>query len=117
MDIQDNLVHAASCAAVSFLLYKTEFFVEYGKIFRFVSISSSIDYGCFKIQNTNKVNYFDFLNYKYNNFFTKLISCPYCLGFWLCLIASKIQFVLFVYFVYVILYKLIELMFNYGNRN
>ena len=117
MDIQDNLVQAASCAAVSFLLYKTEFFVEYGEIFDLISFSNSIEYKCFKIQSPQRVNYFDFLNHKHNNFFTKLLSCPYCLGFWSCLIVSKIQFVLFVYFVYVLLYKTIELMFNHGTRN
>jgi hypothetical protein len=116
MDIQDNFIQSASCAAVSFLLYKTEFFVEYSRIFRLISFSNLIEYKCFKIQNNKNVNYFDFLNYKYDNFFTKLLSCPYCLGFWTCLIVSKMQFVLFVYFVYVILYKMIELMFNHGTR-
>jgi len=117
MDIQDNFIRAASCAALSFLLYKTEFVVEYGKAFRILSSLNLIEYKCFKIQNNGKVNYFDFLNFNNNNFFTKLLSCPYCLGFWTCLIVSKIQFVFFVYFVYVILYKMLDLMFDYGTRN
>lgn len=117
MDIQANFIQAASCAALSFLLYKTEFLVEYGKIFRLIPFSKLIEYKCFKIQNNKKSNYLDFLSYNSDNFFIKLLSCPYCLGFWMCLIASKIQFVLFVYFVYVILYKMIDIMFNYGARN
>jgi hypothetical protein len=117
MAIQDSLIQAASCAAASFLLYKTEFFVEYSRIFRLIPFSFLIEYQCFKIQNNKRVNYFDFLDYKYSNFFTKLISCPYCLGFWMCLIVSELQFLLFVYFVYVLLYKSIELMFNHGTRN
>ena len=117
MGIQDNIVQAASCAAISILLYKTDFIVEYGNIFKILSFTRDIEYKCFKIQNNGKTNYFDFLLLKNNNFFTRLLSCPYCLGFWLCFAVSKIQFVFFVYFVYVILYKTVDIMFNHGNRN
>ena len=117
MAILDNIVLAASCAAASILLYKTDFLVEYGKIFRFISFEKDIEYKCFKIQNNGKVNFLDFLQSKNNNFFTRLISCPFCLGFWMCLIVTKIQFLLFVYFVYVILYKATDIMFNHGTRN
>ena len=117
MDIQDNFIQAASCAALSVLLYKTDFLVEYGKIFRLISFDIDIEYKCFKIQNNGKVNFLDFLQYKNNNFFTRLISCPYCLGFWMCLFVSKIQFLFFIYFVYVLLYKLIDIMFSHGTRN
>ena len=117
MDIQANFIQAASCAALSVLLYKTDFLVEYGKIFRLISFDIDIEYKCFKIQNNGKVNFLDFLQYKNNNFFTRLISCPYCLGFWMCLFVSKIQFLFFIYFVYVLLYKLIDIMFSHGTRN
>ena len=117
MDIQDNIIQAASCAALSILLYKTDFLVEYGKIFRFISFEKDIEYKCFKIQNNGRVNFLDFLQYKTNNFFTRLISCPFCLGFWTCFIVAKIEFLLFVYFVYVILYKAVDIMFNHGTRN
>jgi hypothetical protein len=33
-------------------------------------------------------NYLMFINSVYNNFFTKLISCPICTGFWMSIIAS-----------------------------
>ena len=117
MDIQDNFIQAASCAALSFLLYKTEFIVEYGSLLNLVSFPELVTYKCFKIQNNKKVNYFDFLNVNYDNFFIRLLSCPYCLGFWTCLLVSKLQFVFFVYFVYVILYKMLDLMFDYGTGN
>ena len=35
-------------------------------------------------------NYLGFLNSAYNTFLTKLISCPFCLVFWLSLLASLI---------------------------
>lgn len=117
MDIQDSLIQAASCASVAILLYKTDSVFEYGKLMRLISFSEDIQYKCFKIQNNGKTNYFDYLNFKHNNFFTKMLSCPYCFGFWLCLIVSKIYLALFVYFVYVVLYKLIELLFSHGIRN
>ena len=117
MAIQDSIVQAASCAAISILFYKTDFIVEYGKLFKLLSFKKDIEYKCFKIQNDKKVNYFDFLLSNNNNFLTRLLACPYCLGFWMCLFVSKIEFIFFVYFVYVILYKSIDIMFNHGNRN
>jgi|694.fasta_scaffold54408_9 hypothetical protein len=114
MGIQDNFIQAASCSALSFLLYKTEFIAEYGKIFKIIPFKQFVAYKCFKIQNNKKTNFFDFLNFNNNNFLTRLLSCPYCLGFWTCLIFSKIQFVFFVYFMYIVLYKMLDLIFDYG---
>lgn len=33
-------------------------------------------------------NYLEYLNFKYDSFWLKLASCPFCLGFWLSLLAS-----------------------------
>lgn len=36
----------------------------------------------------NETNYIQYINSIYRNFFTKLISCPICIGFWMSVIAS-----------------------------
>ena len=36
--------------------------------------------------NSGVDNYIAFMNQTYNSFFTRLISCPVCAGFWICLI-------------------------------
>lgn len=40
---------------------------------------------------SNEINYLQFLNKTYNNFYTRLISCPICLSFWICLFFSLIN--------------------------
>ena len=108
MDIQANIVLGASCAALSFLLYKTDAFIEYARLLRLDRHVRLTEYLCFKINNTDS-NYFDFLKQKNYNFFTKLLACPYCLGFWLCAIGSKFSFfTLFCYCVYIIVYKIMN---------
>jgi hypothetical protein len=64
----------------------------------------------------NHDNYLLYINSIYNNFITRLISCPICVGFWLSLIVSLIcknilllapiaYFSLFLYYIIKILTK------------
>lgn len=108
MDIQDNIAIGASCASLSFLLYKTDALVEYARLLRLDKFIYLTQYLCFKINNQDN-NYFDFLKQKNYNFFTKLLACPFCLGFWFCAIWSKFSFsTLFSYCVYIIVYKIMN---------
>ena len=118
MDIQVDIVKACSCAAASFLLYRTDFLMEYGKLFRLHSDKTRLDYMCFKLKSP-KANYLEYLNFKYNNFITKLISCPYCLGFWMsCFICFFSYDLFFVYYVYILLYSTLLLIIDSnGIRN
>jgi len=34
------------------------------------------------------LTYIEYLETMYNNYFTRMINCPYCLGFWLSIIIS-----------------------------
>ena len=56
---------------------------------------------------------------KHNNFITKLISCPYCLGFWMsCFICFFSYDLFFVYYVYILLYSTLLLIIDSnGIRN
>lgn len=39
---------------------------------------------------SSKKNYILYLNETYNNFYTRLLSCPICIGFWMSIVASII---------------------------
>ncbi len=100
---------AVNCAAISFLLYKTDFIAEYARLLKLNRLFLIEEFYCQKIQ-TEDLTYFDFLNIKYNNFLSKLAACPYCLGFWMCVILNSFEIrALFSYYVYVVAYKLITL--------
>jgi hypothetical protein len=118
MDIQADIIKACFCAAFSFLLYRTDFLMEYGSLLRLFSDSARIDYMCFKLRSP-KTNYLEYLNFKYNNFVTRLISCPYCLGFWTsCFVCYFSYDLFFVYYVYILLYSVLLLIIDAnGIRN
>ena len=64
-------------------------------------------------ENSNESNYLQFINKTYNNFFTRLISCPICFSFWICLIAAiftKINLLPAYAFISLILYFIIKIL-------
>jgi hypothetical protein len=108
MDIQASLCLASIVTAVIYVLYHTEALVEYGKLFRLNRLLKLEEYFCFKLSNGTGVNYFDFLKTRNNNFITRLMSCPYCFGFWCCLAVSLgRQNPLAVYGFYLLMYKIL----------
>jgi len=116
MDIQANIINSCCFASISFLLYNTDFVVEYGKLFRLMPEKALIDYLCFRIKNPS-LYFFAYLRDKKDNFFTKLISCPYCAGFWMSFICCGFSWnTFFVYYVYILMYSLLLFVTN-GIRN
>ncbi len=108
MDIQASLCLASIATGISYILYKTEALVEYAKLFKLNSLFRLNEYFCFKLSNDSSVNYFDFLKSKSNNFITRLMSCPYCFGFWLCLALSLCgQNPLVIYGFYLLMFKVL----------
>ena len=77
-----------SCLAALILLiwFETEALLEYAKVFRLNKLFKINEYEkCLNENLEDDVSYPDFLASEYNNFFTRLISCPICLGFWVTL--------------------------------
>jgi hypothetical protein len=56
--------------------------MEYGEIFKlnkFFKLEEFLDWSI----GTGKTSYPEFLDYKYNSFWTRLMGCPVCFGVWL----------------------------------
>lgn len=68
--------------------FNTEAFVEYIRLFKLKWFK--IDEYLNTKETDFTLTYHSFLLQKYNNFFTKLITCPFCLNFWLVFIGSFI---------------------------
>lgn len=79
---------------IQYYLYSTNVAWEYLNIFTKIFKSSRANiffHGVLMIGPAkNQPHYIAYLNSTYNNFFTKLISCPICTGFWMSVIASII---------------------------
>jgi hypothetical protein len=89
--------------------FNTDAFIEYLKYIPYFKKYLKID-EYFKFRLCQDLSYPNFLVIKYNNFFTKLISCPKCLNFWFCLIflclySMKVN-LFFVYFTSILLYNI-----------
>jgi hypothetical protein len=76
------MIYPFLVAVVLFFLYETDFFLAYVKLFRLEKL--------FGVENYEKHltkfpedSYWEFIVFDKQTFLRKLISCPFCLGFWL----------------------------------
>jgi len=96
-----------SIAIVTFILtiwFKTDAFVEY-----LWFLPCNRVYKIWQDKNPD-LEFTEFLTMRYNNFFTRLISCQYCIGFWLSLGISLYTHPINAPIIYVaslVLYKLV----------
>lgn len=61
---------------VVFLVRRTDFVFWYARFFGIVS-------GVYLTERKKGTNYLDWLNSKHDNFFTELLTCPFCMATWL----------------------------------
>jgi len=93
------------------ILFKTEAIVEYSKLFRIDKLLKVDKYLIYK--NTNPdMDFMTFLLIKYPNFITKLMSCPFCINFWIVLALSilmnSIIYLPMVYILSIVVYIILE---------
>ena len=90
MFVNTNFLNLLGCsclvASILVIWFKTEAFIEYFKLFKLTRLFKIKDYLDYKKSNPS-MEYIDYLIVKHNCFFTKLITCPYCINFWLSLLA------------------------------
>lgn len=83
-----------SISMILYYIYETDFIWEYlNKLASILNYKffNQIFYGLLLLKaypTSNESNYLQFINKTYNTFTTRLISCPICFGFWLCVIFS-----------------------------
>jgi len=77
-----------TCAITLALIiwFKTSAFVEYMRLFRLGQFFKVNEYH----ELSNELSYIDFLKEYYNNFITRLLSCPICTSVWLGFLSSII---------------------------
>ena len=69
--------------------FNTEAFEEYARMLgadKFFKVRMYEN----KLKKNPTLNYHDYLNLYHNSFFVRLITCPYCLGFWLSIITASV---------------------------
>ncbi len=102
MEILENILLPSSIVSAMLIVwFKTEAFVEYGSL---LGLSKYLYLSEYKIAQKNdpSLEFPMFLVINNNNFFSRLLSCPLCLGFWLSLLFSCVFDVRLVFSVYVI---------------
>jgi len=76
----DYINHCFFVAFILIIWLKTEAFVEYARLF---GLSKLLEIDKFDNRTMYELTYPAFLLVNHNNFLTRLISCPICLGVWL----------------------------------
>lgn len=76
-------------ALILLVWFETDALLEYAKVFYLNKLFKINEYEkCINENLEEDMSYSDFLVSDYNNFFTRLLSCPICLGFWITLSIS-----------------------------
>ena len=79
----EALVYPFLVANVLFFLYETDFFVQYVKLFRLSKLFKIKEYEAHLEGVGPDDAYWEWLAFRNQGFLSKLVSCPFCLGFWL----------------------------------
>jgi hypothetical protein len=91
--------------------FKTDAFIEYCELLRLGNLFKIDKYREYKKINVT-IDYVTYLSLKHKNFLTKLLSCPYCIGFWItllsCVLFNNILLLPFYYVSSIILYKFLD---------
>lgn len=96
MNLLNILIVVTSISMILYYLYETDVLWEYlNKISEMLKIKGFdfFFYGVLLLKaypSSGNSNYLQFINKTYNSFITRLLSCPICVGFWLCFFASLI---------------------------
>ena len=73
---------------VLIIWFHTEAFIEYGRLLGLGKLFKLNDFVTCRTADMSTPEYHIYLNMKYNNFFTRLLACPFCFGFWIVLASS-----------------------------
>jgi len=101
---------------VAFLVvwFHTEALTEYAKLFGLSNLFKITEFenDC---KNDFSLTYLSWLRTKHQNFFTKLITCPWCIGFWFLLTTSLFLSTLYIfpviYVFTIVIYMFVEVKF------
>jgi|GEM_PF-2074120 len=92
--IEYILLSSLIICMVQYYIYSTNVVWEYltllSKILNFNSAKKYFQGILLLEAAKNSPNYITYISSTYNNFFTRLISCPICSGFWLSLLSSVV---------------------------
>ena len=71
------IVYPFLVSVILFYMYETDVFVEYVKLFRLGKLFKIKQY-----EDGESDSYWEWLAFEKHTFLRKLLSCPYCFGFW-----------------------------------
>ena len=111
-------IYIAFLIAIVLLVWlKTDALIEWGCKFGLSKILKEDEFYQFKLEQllgpvqSFEISYPTFLKTKHNCFFTRLVSCPMCLSFWLsvigCIVISNLIAIPVVYVLSLVLYGIV----------
>ena len=85
-----NVLNSISVPAVVLLIwFRTEAFQYYARLFRLTVFFKLNEFENDKL-NDFTLEYHSWIVQKYPGFFTKMMSCPWCIGFWISFVTCVI---------------------------
>ena len=111
----EHLVYSFLNASLLFYMYDTDAFVEYVRLFKLNKFFKIEKYEKY-LDTFHEGNYWDYLVYEKKTFLRKLLSCPFCVSFWMNIICfachkESVMFIVSLWltvFVYLVLKVLLK---------
>lgn len=79
----EAIVYTFLVANILFFMYETDFFVQYVKLFRLNKVFGVDNYERHLETVSADDTYWEWLAFEKQTFLRKLLSCPFCFGFWI----------------------------------
>ena len=79
----EAIIYSFLIANILFFVYETDFFVQYVKLFRLNRLFRINKYEEHLESTGPDDSYWEWLSFEKQTFLRKLLSCPFCFGFWL----------------------------------
>jgi len=99
VDYNSIVIFSLLTAMLLYYILNTNVVYEYIKyIPKYLKFTENFFYGRLLLkafESSDEDNLILYLNSMYNNFLTKLISCPVCLGFWISIIFSLLSSIIY----------------------
>ena len=77
----EAIVYSFLGASLLFFIYDTEAFVEYSKLFKLNKVLEIDKYESY-LDTAGDSSYWEYIVWENPSFLRKLVSCPFCVGFW-----------------------------------
>lgn len=87
-----SLILVINYVVLMYIWFDTNALVEWVKLFKLNKVFNYKEYEEYLLKVNFPLSYLEWVAFKYNNFFTKLFTCPICLSVWINILVTIVLY-------------------------